>query len=1230
MNFFHDIMPTELGACDHPASLSASRGRFDAIPSKGIFISIFSRKRPQMGLFLVDDPKAPPRLRILPFGMFYNSPKTSRLSSFTISKHGAALLFFLTTVLFLFFADVSIADGRRANDDFSTNIGREKQIVDRFWEILIKSPRRGTSFDRVYQFYIDSGHADLLIERCRQLIEERNEGPNAASAWLLFGLLLERRGEWLETEQAFEKAKKFDPQNALAPFYLAEIQIRQKQFREAIDNLEESLRRKPGRADLRPIMQTLVKIADRWGDPGKSDEVRTRLEQLFPDDWDIRQQIAETWLSDGRLEEALRQYEELARKSPKGSYEQVRYAITAADIKVRLSQENQALDDFNNLLNALAAESWPAETIRNRIEQIFEQKNDDQGLAEFYRKRIEKHPAEIESICRLVSILQRLGQRQEARQLLNEKIKRFPSSIPLRETFIALQISEEKISEALQQYADLDRIDPGNPDRIISWGRLALANPDRDEEQRKKDAVQIWSRLTDQYPNDPQAICRVADLTAQYDMPDQTERFYRRAIELKPNKIEYREYLGLFYHRRQKKEKALEMLRSIAQGPRQNVENLLYSASLLQSLGYADEAIRQFEVAADQESNNPQIRWKYAESLLLHGDGTAAFEQLIAMQNRLENDEQFAAFLNLEIRLLRNLQAGKSKPLAQLTELLEERINSLNDSVSKRQLVRLYWRLADYRFEQGKTESAIAAMEKALSGENPSPALLEAAAKLFENGGEQTKAIEIFKKLADSDGVWQIGYLKRFAVLLFETGQIDKAVETGHRLMELGSGNAANVRFFAELLLKANRREEAIVQFRQALRIEPGDIETLRLLAENLAGIGKNKEAAEIAWRLFERKETVAEKLNIVPTLVKYFQQADSFELLINRLRNGMQSGKNRRDFVLCLAAVFSTTNRLEQSRMLLENELNAINNSEANNTPILQSLVDLAEKQHDFSSAVKYQEILCRKHKSFDALDRLFILYDLNGENKKAVDLFLGGVLLKNKLPDQLDSIDRMIRREEYDAVDRVLSFLEIHDAVNWEVPYRRIALACYQRDGDVADLVEEFRNLSFSETKTERIEPTSKANIPKKSILAEWKTGPWILPGSAEQEIEISETDPLQTMLQTLFRDRLQRNEQYQALNNVPPPKPFFVPRSFRQARAFSLFWRLKEEVDQNYCEEKTADIAKEPRKRDNFDQAVQEIRTELADDPQEQERFERLLNLFIKTAETNYSSGDLEKSK
>lgn len=1148
------------------------------------------------------------------------------LNHFAAKTLGRASLSLLFVTILIVFSSKTIS----AEEQTSKSLGKEKQIVDRFWEILIKSPRRGASFDRVYYFYIDSGHGDLLAERCREFIENQKEGPGAATAWLLFGLLSERRGEWNEAANAFENAKKIDLQNALAPFYLAEIQIRQNKFGEAIDNLEESLRRKPGRADLRPVLQTLLNAANRLGDLRKSDEVRTRIERFFPDDLDIRQQIAETLLSDGRLEEALRQYEELVRKSPKNSYEKVRYTITVADIKIRLRQEKHALHDFDLLLDELAAESWPAETVRNRIEQIFEQKNDNQGLADFYRKRIEKHPGEIETICRFTSVLQRLGQSDEARKLLDEKIKSFPLNIPLREAFVTLLIDEDKIPEALKQYAELDRIDSGNTDRTIQWGRLALANPDKSEEQRKKDAVRIWSRLIDKHPDDPQMICRVADLATQYEISNEAEQLYLKAIVLQPNVIEYREYLGLFYHRQQEKEKAVEMLRSMAQGPRQNIENLLYGASILQSLGYGDEAVRQFEVAVDMESGNPQVRWKYAESLLFHGDWTEAFEQLIEMQKRIENDERYASFLDREVRLLRNLQTGKNKPLDRLTEMLEERVEQLNDSVSKRQLIRLYWRLAVYYFEQGKTRAAIDAMEKTLSEEKPSLTLFEAAAKLFENAGEKTKAIEIFKKLAASDDVWQVGYLKRLAMLLFETGQIDKAVETGRRVMELGSGNAVNVRFFAELLLKANRREEAIAQLRQALRIEPGNIDILRLLAENLAEIGQKKEAAEIAWRLFERKETAAGKLDTVPMLVKYFQQADLFKLLINRLQNGMQNEKSRRDFVLCLAAVFSSTNDLEKSRSLLESELNAANDSGIDNTPILQSLVDLAEKQNDFSSAVKYQEMLCRKHKSFAAFDRLFILYDLNGDNKKAVDLFLGGVLLKTDLKDQLDSIDRMIRREEYEAIDRVLSFLEIHDAVNWEIPYRRIALACYQKEGDIADLVEDFRCMSFSEEKTKQTETTFKTNISPKDIQAEQKTAPWILPGLTEQDAEIPKTGHLQELMQTLFRDRLQRNEQYQTPNNVPPPKPFFVPKSFQQARFFSLFWRLKEEVDWNFSEEKTSDIAEEPIKRDNFDKAIQEIRKELVDDPQEQEHFERLLNLFMTVVEINYLSRNQEKAE
>lgn len=1079
-------------------------------------------------------------------------------------------------------------------------VGKEKQIVDRYWEILVRSPRRGTTFERLYGSYVDSGHSDLLLEKSRELFRSASDDVEKAKSHLITGLLFERRGEIRQAAECFEEASRFDPANALSSYYLAEQYIALERFPEAVDALEESLRRKPAKTDVRVILQTLGRTAERMGDARKSDEVWKRLEELYAEDPEILAQIAETLESEGRYDEALKRYRRLLSRDSDDPYARVRWTLAVADIESAQGWDESAIAEFERLLDRLAPESWLAESVRLRVERLFTGKGDDEGLAEFYRKRLEKHPHEAESVRSAAAVLSRLGRNDEALRLVETTVEKIPSNIPLRLTLVDLLVGQEKIAPALEQFRQIDRLAPNNVDYITRWGKLVLRNPDGDESARKAGAVEIWSRLAEAAPEDPLAAIHVADLATQYDIPVAAEKYYRKALELRPDNPAYREYLGLFYHREHRKDDAVRMLRSIAEDSRKNVENLVQAGTLLQSLGYVDPAREMFQNAVREAPGDVQVAWKYAEILIQGDEIEQAADQILRMDGLIEKDEQFDSFLQREIRFLQSV--GK---LDRMSEHFDSRFpldrsdgsDALETATAKR---RMLWRRAVYKQAQGRLRDAEKIMEIALNlsakDEEPSGRMLQSAAEIFEQSGNAEKALEIYRNLSEIDGVWRIEHLKHLATLQLRLERFDEALETGRRIMGLGSGNAANIRFHAELLLKMDRRAEAVDVLRQALRVEPGDVSILKMLAENLAATGKVSEALEIAWRLFERTESVYGKLDRIPMLVDYYRQADQFPVLLRRLRFGLgnESGTNSAESDLCLARALAVVEDWKSARSVLENRLSILEETELDDGLLLRQLVEAVEKLEDLPAAVRYQEMLCKRSQNSVDWDRLFVLYDENGDRKKAVDLFLGRVLLKGDLEARLESIDRMIGREEYDAVDRVLSFMEIHDSEHWKIAYRRIALDAFAEPEYLEDSVLDFQESTYPDDSPVRQKESA-------SNAEENVSEPWLISGvgSSKNADEAEEFKRIDLFLPTLFRDRLVRNDDYRTPNDVPPLKPFFKPESFREARFLTLGWLLRERLEksgeqefQNTVDQLKSNYSPEPVPFEYFVRRIREI--------------------------------------
>ena len=61
-------------------------------------------------------------------------------------------------------------------------------------------------------------------------------------------------------------------------------------------------------------------------------------------------------------------------------------------------------------------------------------------------------------------------------------------------------LQDGKISQAVAQYEELDRHDPGNPDHLREWGKLLLKDTGRPEEERRQAAAAVWKRLLDARP----------------------------------------------------------------------------------------------------------------------------------------------------------------------------------------------------------------------------------------------------------------------------------------------------------------------------------------------------------------------------------------------------------------------------------------------------------------------------------------------------------------------------------------------------------------------------------------------------------------------------------------------------------------------------------------------------------------------------------------------------------
>ena len=935
----------------------------------------------------------------------------------------------------------------------------QQQVLERYKEILLQTPRKGAVFERVYGHYADTGQSANLYQ---ELLSETQNNPNDAKTWILLGLVAERRNRSELAAEAFQHAANLEPETPLPLLYLGELQLNQRRVYEAIAALEQAHERlqnhSGSRTERRAVLQTLALAYSRFGKPQKSLEVWNQLADLFPNDPDILVQVAESMESDGKLNEALRQYRRLIDMTD-DNFERVRLSLAAIDIMLRLGDDEAALRDLDSLLGFLHRDSYLADAVRDRIDRIFERGRNPLRHIEFYQQRIEHDPNDTVSLLRLVRIFQQTDRSAEAETLLRDTLRVSPANIALRLMLIDLLVARRDITGAIEQFQAIDRTAPPPIDTLIRWGTLVLQNPAVEESARRTEAAGIWNRIAENSPNDPTAAVLVADLFARNRFYDEAQRLYQHAVTLRPNEFAYRESLAAFYHQQRQKEKMLETLfptdnQSFTERNRSEIGQFLLS------WGYNAEAAEILREAVQANPQNWTLHYRYLESLLRQDTPKSeqAIRELFAhAEKQIIEDEQFSLFLYQTVQLLRSEQR------------LAEAVKIVQSSLETAPAVRSLWHLAVLHQAGANYPAAIAAFERISESEAQPPALLRFAAELYEQSGDTNRAIALYRMLVQSDPARSGEHWQRIITLQIQRGELSQALETSRNLLGRGTENAERLRFVADLFLSAHRRVEAIGLLRQALVHEPGNADVLRLLAQTLADSEQPEEAIELFWRLYERLEHFPAKLSVIEILATEYNKLGRDEDLVEHLQLLSRQHERRREAMQALVRVFILQGDYGEAQNVLEDLLDLPDeghtDGEFASHWVLRELIGLAERQNDLATAVRYQETLAQRSNDPQEQNHLFYLYDKLGDTAKARRLFFDQVLRQGNWEPRIELIDTMIRRGQYDIVSQVLDFLEMHEPEHWQIAFRRILIEALQNK-PVERLVQEFRTMRADES--------------------------------------------------------------------------------------------------------------------------------------------------------------------
>ena len=1053
---------------------------------------------------------------------------------------------------------------------------RQQQIVDRFLTVLERNPRRGTALDRIYGFHVENGTLETFAQSLR---ERTAKTPDDGVGWMILGLVESQRGRDAAAVEAFTKAKQLRATDAMSAFYLGQSLVLVGQPEKAATAFEEAIARKPPRVDLLEIFQALGRVHQRAQRPEEALAVWSRLEKLFPGDGRVQEQIAITLVEEGQLAQALPRYEALA-KTTTDDYRRTIFRVEAAELKVKLNRASEGIADLEQVLAQLNPESWLFREVRRKIEDVFLRTGDQDGLATYYAKWLEKNKEDVDAMARLGRVLARQARVPEAQVWLDKALKLAPSRKELRLAFIEQLVDDGRFPEAIQQYVALDKADPNNPDYLREWGKLVLRDTSRPKEERAAEAERIWRRLQAARPTDPLVTTQVADLLRHAGISGPALALYEKAVELAPKSPQYREYLGEYYHLLKRPEDALATWRQIAAGDLRTAENLARLAEVLAQFGYLKEAQPEIAAACELAPKDYSLQLKAAD-LQIRGElYDEALASLARGETLAQNDEEREAILAQQIKTF-TLQ----NKLADLAEELEKQVAA--DATDARS----WFLLARYREALRQWPEATKAIGESLKLQAGSIPSLAAAARIAEQSGDLSVSADYNRKLALVDRRSRSDYLERVAQLETQLGRTDAALAAGRDLIAAAPGNVETYQFFSDLCMRLGQPDDGIAALRRATRVNPNDPNILLSLAAALGAQFRTDEAIELYWQAFEKGTELDDKLSVIGKLTELHLQINRLDQLLERLERGRREDDRRREMTICLAQAYHSAGDYGMARQELERLLS----ENSRDTQLLLQLSKLAESESDLSGAVKFQEQLARLAPGAETEYRLATLLSQSGSPQEAAAILVRLAVKEEDKEKLLRNVDSLLAGDQKETALAVLEPKLRENPTDWELLYREGLALSAAKPEEAARRFEAILGIALPD---EELSAAGKARH-----AAQRRTGG--AAASASREV----LSRLDYAYQVQAAVGLNSERYYSGTTSV------WTPQNFGQARMAAIGWLYRFAQDDSKSDEfvaarrAIADRA-EATSRELWDWAyLQQMRSETGDMQETSKRLARM---------------------
>jgi tetratricopeptide (TPR) repeat protein len=834
------------------------------------------------------------------------------------------------------------------------------RIIERYKQMLAANPVEGAALDQLWKTAQESSAAAQLLD------EYQAAGKNDFAGALIYGHLLRKAGRVEEARGAFRQAATLDEKSALPHLALADSFAGEP--KEAAGELEKA-------AALNPSPEVLLKLGTAWlsaNEPEKAAEAWERTVALNPDDLNVRQQLAETYVSNALLDKAIPHLETIEAH---GEVAQRANALRSlAQIHQARGETDAAVQALEKGIALAAPGNWLRSELQRQLIRLCQRSHRTGELEARWKDAAVRNPRDIGVYLQLIELYENLADLAQQRAWLEKLTGLAPKNQEYKMKLARVLVQLNETDGAAKIFDEITGDQPANAEAVFGRAEIDLRSGNPDEAKRRIE------ELLELKKHEESLVTKAVDFYSRHRMPDMVEQHLKEGAARSEEGILA---LAGFYFSERKTVEASATLQKLVKTndtPEAQAAAHVKIANALREQNAPDAAIAELRLAVKLQPKSADYRVALAESLIAlnrFDEAQAGFEQALSLSEGTEARTGIdrKLFQLLQIRSAQKEPQSRGLPLDAegRIDLLSIPVPSPAPAAMRGNAPLQKYIAAMTKTEPGKPEDALRAARwltwsrrnkealvfarKAIAMDPNLASARELAAQIASAEGQLDVAMKEMHELIRANPSGERFYRRRMGQLQQESGDVEGALAT---FVELEKSKPGDVEALGDLALaqqQANRWSDALATWQRAYELSPVSKrrDLLRPLLRAMEHLQLSTKAAELLLKAVDEQSDAGAQSALFQDLLAHCANHHLLPWLEDQFRRRHQSHPDDYFTEVALAKILKVHGRHTEALALLSDAACAA----PDEADALRELAREAEEAGDFATAIRHQSRL-------------------------------------------------------------------------------------------------------------------------------------------------------------------------------------------------------------------------------------------------------------------------------